>query len=258
MRIGAYQFAVTGVIENNLAAVQRAVSQANDRGVELLIFPECALTGYPPHTIKDPSSVDFQKLSHALNQLQETCDSNNMHIITGSVTRENERFYNSAILFAPDKEMQTYHKQALWGWDKDNFTIGNKDGIFEINGWKIGVRICFEIRFPEFFRELYKADTDLNIVLFYDTSDEKNAERYEMIRSHIITRAVENVTYTLSVNAVCPHQTAPTMLCDRSGDVLGECSPDTESMLIYDLDLDELTFGQQGRKEVSDWLLRGR
>ena len=67
MRIGAYQFAVTGVIENNLAAVQRAVSQANARGVELLIFPECALTGYPPHTIKDPSSVDFQKLSHALN-----------------------------------------------------------------------------------------------------------------------------------------------------------------------------------------------
>ncbi len=107
MRIGAYQFAVTGVIENNLAAVQRAVSQANDRGVELLIFPECALTGYPPYTIKDPSSVDFQKLSHALNQLQETCDSNNMHIITGSVTRENERFYNSAILFAPGKEMQT-------------------------------------------------------------------------------------------------------------------------------------------------------
>ena len=45
------------------------------------------------------------------------------------------------------------------------------DGIFEIAGISVGVRICFEVRFPEYFRELYARKTDLNVVLFYDVSD---------------------------------------------------------------------------------------
>ena len=72
-----------------------------------------------------------------------------------------------------------------YGWDNDNFESGNKQGIFEIQGIKIGIRICFEIRFPEYFRELYKERTDINIVLFYDVSDYENIQRYEMIKGHI-------------------------------------------------------------------------
>lgn len=71
-------------------------------------------------------------------------------------------------MFHPDKQKLIYHKRALWGWDKDNFSIGDRDGVFEINGLKVGIRICFEVRFPEFFRELYREQTDLNIILFYD------------------------------------------------------------------------------------------
>ncbi len=34
-----------------------------------------------------------------------------------------------------------------------------------------GVRICYEVRFPKFFRELYKKSTDLNVILFYDVAE---------------------------------------------------------------------------------------
>lgn len=46
-----------------------------------------------------------------------------------------------------------YDKRALWGWDKDNFTPGEGGGIIEYGDIKIGIRICFEVRFPEYFRE---------------------------------------------------------------------------------------------------------
>ena len=85
------------------------------------------------------------------------------------------------------------------GWDNDNFAKGNSDGIVEIDGVVFGIRICFEIRFPEFFRELYKRNTDINVVLFYDVADTDDKERYSMIRGHLQTRAVENVTTTISV-----------------------------------------------------------
>lgn len=57
----------------------------------------------------------------------------------------------------------------------------------------------------------------MNIVVFYDVSDSNDVFRYEMIKSHIMTRAVENVAYTLGVNTISPFQTAPAILFDRSG-----------------------------------------
>lgn len=254
MKIGAYQFAVTNKIDHNLKIIEKAVLQASREEVKLLAFPECALTGYPPRDIDSPYLVDFDALNLAFERLQELAADNNIHIIVGSITRENNKYYNSAIVFAPNQEKTIYHKRALWGWDKDNFSTENSNGIFDIDGFKIGIRICFEVRFPEFFRELYKAHTDLNIILFYDVSDINDAERYEMIKAHIKTRAVENVTHTLSVNSISPYQTAPTALYDKSGHTLIELRQNEEKLLVYDLEKTELNFGEHGRKQISDWL----
>ena len=46
MRIGAYQFAVTGNIESNYAHIKAGIEKAFQSGVRLLLFPECAVTGY--------------------------------------------------------------------------------------------------------------------------------------------------------------------------------------------------------------------
>lgn len=254
MKIGAYQFAVTSNIKYNLETIKKAVMQAVQAGVKLLVFPECALTGYPPRDIENSASVKFDELAFAYEQIQKLADEKVIHIICGTITREDDKYYNSAVIFIPDREKIFYHKRALWGWDKDNFSIGSNAGIVEIEGLKIGVRICFEVRFPEFFRELYTEDTDLNIILFYDVADYDDAERYEMIKSHIRTRAVENVTYTLSVDAISPYQTAPTALYDKSGYTVIELERNKENLLVYDFEKGEPDFGEQGRKEISDWL----
>lgn len=255
MRIGAYQFAVTNEINRNFSIMKQAIEEAIQKGIKLLIFPECALTGYPPRDIENSSVVEFDKLHMVYEQIQKLVDCNNIYVIAGTIIKEDEKFYNSAIFFSPHKEKLFYHKRALWGWDKDNFSIGNMDGIFEIENLKIGVRICFEVRFPEFFRELYREHTDLNIILFYDVSDYDDEQRYSIIESHIRTRAVENVTYTLTVDAIHPYQTAPTALYDRSGVRVVELKRNKPGLLVYDLDNKERDFGEWGRKEISDWLI---
>lgn len=126
--------------------------------------------------------------------------------------------------------------------------------MFDVNDWRIGVRICYEIRFPEFFRELYKQQTDLNVVLFYDVSQKDDDERYDLIRSHIRTRAVENVAYTLAVNTCSSFQTAPTGLYDRSGAILNELKKNEEGLLVFDLEKKEINFGEKGRRKISDYL----
>lgn len=255
MKIGAYQFAVKGDIKYNFESIKKAILQASNEQVELLVLPECALTGYPPHNIERASEVDFNELTVVSKQLQQMSSEHNIHIVVGSVTKVDEKHYDSAIIFSPNKERKLYHKRALWGWDKDNFSVENNSGVFELANLKIGIRICYEVRFPEFFRELYARHTDLNIILFYDVADYDDIERYDLIKAHIRTRAVENVCHTLSVNTIKPYQTAPTALFDKSGGIIKELERNAEGLLIYDLVNTQDTFGEQGRRVISDRLV---
>ena len=254
MKIAAYQFAVSGDMQHNFSVLHRAARQAAAQDVKLLVFPECALTGYPPRNIESSSAVDFRLMTALLDALGRMSMQYDMHIIAGTILPHENSFFNSAVILHPDGQRRFYHKRALWGWDMENFVPGNQAGVFEISGLKIGVRICYEVRFPEYFRELYTAQTDLNLVLFHDVSDADDPERYELIRAHLRTRAAENVCPILSVNAFHPFQTAPTALFDASGRVLCELERNAESLLVYDFTASSPDFSEQGRKQISDSL----
>ncbi|MBR0408621.1 MAG: carbon-nitrogen hydrolase family protein [Clostridia bacterium] len=255
MKIGAYQFPVSGNMEENASHIESAIHQAHNAGIQLLVFPECAMTGYPPHCIKSSSDVDFDLLDRMFQRVQALSVQDSMYIILGSITKKETGYYNSALVFEPGGGIGSYDKRALWGWDRDNFSQGQSPGVFEIGQMKVGIRICFEVRFPEFFRELYKESTTLNVILFYDTSNQPNDSRYALIKGHIQTRAVENVCSILSVNAASPYQTAPTALFGCSGEMLCELTPGKEGLLLYDFQPSPLNFGELGRKEITDSLL---
>lgn len=260
LNVGAYQFAVSGDIEQNLSEIRNAINNAAEKDIQLLIFPECALTGYPPHDLKTSADTDFEKVQSAIEEIVYLASKNGMFIVIGSITKEKHNYYNTAILFTPDKQRFSYHKRALWGWDEENFSSENIEenslGVFDICGLKVGIRICFEVRFPEFFRELYQKQTDLNLILFYDVSDSDNIDRYELIRSHIRTRAVENITHTLSVNTISPYQTAPTALYDKSGEPLIELKRNKSGLLTFALSIAPPTFGEEGRIQISKKLTK--
>ena len=266
MIIAAYQFDICGRTNDNLIVILKAIREAASKGVDLIVFPECALSGYPPYDRACSDEVDEAETVQALKTVRNLSDELGIHVILGTVApryREKElggpldrKVYNRAYLFSPGKPFRYYGKRALYGWDEENFHPGSENGVFEVEGCKIGVRICFEVRFPEYFRELYKAGTDLNIVLFYDFDETDNRRRYDMIKGHLITRAVENVTPFLSVNVSCKYETAPTCFIDASGYVLAECNRNDEKMLIYSWDKREPNFGEIGRKYYSDLLTK--
>lgn len=256
MRIGAYSFKVTGNIEENRKNICKGIAEAAAQGLDLLVFPECALTGYPPYDIPDSAAVDFHRVAACLEEFQALAAERKLCIVLGTILKEQEKIYNSAVVLTPDGGPFVYAKRALWGYDQSNFTAGQSKGVFRLAGRKIGVRICFEVRFPEYFRELYRENTDLNIILFYDISRQENLQRYELIRSHIQTRAVENVCAVLTVNTSATFQTAPTALFGRSGQVLAEQERGREGLLWYDYDFPPPDFGEQGRKAISDLLVK--
>lgn len=255
MRIGAYQFSVSGNAEDNFIRMKAGIRKAAEAGVRLLVFPECAVTGYPPRCIGSPADVDDEAVDRIHGQLQKIAEERQIFLVTGTIIREGSQYYNSALVFRPDGKRESYGKRALWGWDRDHFSEGQEPGVVEIDSLKVGVRICYEVRFPEYFRELRRQQTDLNLILFFDVTDEDDPDRFGLIRGHIRTRAAENVCPILACSACTPFQAAPTGLYDRSGKVLAEAARGKEELLVYDLEKEPLSFSEQGRKEISDLLV---
>ena len=254
MKIASYQFGITGDIKRNTEIIRAAVDGAAGQGIELIIFPECALTGYPPRNMADSKAINIEEAAASLSYIREISERLGISVIIGTIAYDNA-YYNRAYIISPGQPLKCYDKRALYGWDEENFTPGKENGIFFIGGYKIGVRICFEVRFPEYFRELYKERTDLDIVMFNDVTDAESPDRYAMIRGHLITRAVENVTPIIAVNNVEPFQSAPTCFIDASGRVLAEATPNEEEMIVIDFLKKDPDFGEKGRKRYSDLLL---
>lgn len=257
MKIGVYQFGSTGCINNNLNTIIKAINKAADQNVRILVFHECALCGYPPleNRIKEINESD---LNEALRKIADMAGICKLYVGVGTVRFECDKRFNSLILF-DDRGRQAghYDKTALWGWDSENFQRGKNIGILEVDDLKIGFRICFDIRFPESFRELYKNGVDLCFVSFSDTSIVDDEVRYNIIKSHLLTRAVENVMTVVSVNSISNFQTAPTAVFDHNGIVIKESNKNKEELLVYEFVKPSISFGMKGRIENNRYYMNG-
>ena len=113
MRVGAYQFRVAGDAETNFAHIREGIEKAADAGVRLLVFPECAVTGYPPRSIPSPSAVDFSAVERIHGELGVLAEKHRMYLVVGTILREEDRFLNSAVIFRPDGKRDIHFKRAL-------------------------------------------------------------------------------------------------------------------------------------------------
>lgn len=256
MKIAVFQFTASNNITDNYSAIQRAITEAHRQHVRLLVFQECALSGYPPVETEKIEEIDFLQMDSCITGIKKHAKQYDMYIAVGSIRKSNLQYYNSILLINPAGEYSgIYDKRALWGWDSENFVPGESVGIYQIDEMPVGFRICYEVRFPEYFRELFAADVSLCFVSFCDVSKQMDAERYETLKAHLITRAAENVMTVVSVNSTSFYQTAPTAVFSPDGHLIDQALHDMEYLLVYDYQTPKNTFSGEGRKKLSDLLM---
>ena len=252
VRIAVYPLASGNNVSENFSAIRRGIHAAHQQGVRLLVFQECALSGYPPVEVEEIEEIDFKKIDSSFQELMVLAKEAEMYIALGTVRSSGEAYRNAIVLFGPTGDIVTiYDKRALWGWDKDNFETGDSNGIISIDGISVGFRICYEIRFPEYFREMFSAGVSLCFVSFCDVARESDLERYEIIKAHLITRAAENVMTVVSVNSISKCQTAPTAVFSPDGRVILEVKDQEEMLLVYDYEIPDRSFSGEGREQIS-------
>lgn len=257
MRIAAFQFAGGADVEANLRSLEEGIAQAGAAGVRLLLTQECALTGYPPLETPSVRGVDFAAAERATGRVRELARLHDLFVAVGTIVPDGRGFRNSLLLIAPDGSIAgAYAKRALWGWDRDNFVPGDTDGIFSVDGVKVGLRVCYEVRFPEYFRELFAAGAQIACVAFCDTAGAPDPARYSLIKAHLATRAVENAFTVVSANSCSRCSTAPTAIIGPDGDELAVAPAHGPALLAVDWQPTDAPFGRRGRIEHSRALVR--
>ncbi len=261
MKIGAYQFPVGKEIEENLKQLKEGARAAAREGVRIVAFGECALTGYPENDADHIRAISVCAVDAYLQKAGAISRELGIYLLFGSVRKRSYGWTNCAFLACPDGMVTpVYEKRALWGWDKDLFSesedVELSRGLFEVEGLRFGVRICFEVRFPEYFRELYRFNPDAVFVLFNDRDEGGNPGRYGLITAHLRTRAVENVYPIVSVNTSLAFQCVPTASFNEDGSIISELALNQAGLLTYTLEKTELSFGAAGRRYISDRLTR--
>ncbi|MEM9019310.1 MAG: carbon-nitrogen hydrolase family protein [Planctomycetota bacterium] len=242
----------------NLHEACERVQEAIDRGAELIVLPEVFLQrgvgiGEPEAIQPAPSFSEDQPEIGAFSVM---ANDYGVHILLGSLLEENPdggKPYNTSVLLGPGGVVGSYRKVHLFDIDagdgagdreSDRYAPGDRAVVADTALGKIGLAICYDLRFPELFRRLALGGAQLVTVPANFTKKTGQAHWSALLRA----RAIENGLFVIAA-AQCgsPGTTGPgsfeayghSMVIDPWGEVLLEFD-DQPGLGVVEIDVSEV------------------
>ena len=201
LRVAAVQMIFADSLTGNLEKIELAATRAVEAGADVVLFPECATTGYA----FDFATLKPAELRRALRAVATIAAKNSVHLLVGSPIFAGRRLFNGLVVFDRGGRLDhTYAKCQLTDADRSWFTPGNGVSLFALDGVRATAIICHERRYPELVRLAVMAGAQ---VVFHpnagmDTLEVSRAKRRG--RDGMVVRAFENAVYYVFANSVGP------------------------------------------------------
>jgi len=216
-------------IMKGLSLIKRALQvKAN-----IVILPEVFNTGFYRHNYES-----VEPLEDELSLLLKISEQKDIMIIAGVAEREGDDLYNSAVIIYRGEITGKYRKTHLFPLtdEKKYFKAGDRLEVFETPFGRIGILICYEVRFPELSRKLVKMGAEIIVI-----PAEFPKERIDHWRVLLQARAIENQVYVAGVNCVEGDLDygGHSMLVDPAGTVLVEAS-EYQEVMMSDIRLEDV------------------
>ena len=224
----------------NLDKVLREIRVAAQNGADLVVFPECALTGYVFSGLEEalPCAESIPGTSTA--RLVDCCRELGAHAIVGLLERDGDRCYNAAVLVGPEGIVGKYRKNHLPFLGIDRFLdVGDQPfQVYKTPIGNIGINICYDSNFPESARVMTLLGAD---IIALPTNWPEGREK--TIKHLINTRAFENRVHIVAADRVGNERGTSfigrSRIVSASGDTLVEASGDKEETIYAEVSLAE-------------------
>ena len=205
MKIAALQMVSTPSVEQNLDAARALLERAAGEGAELAVLPEY-------FCILGRSDRDKLAVAEAFGDgpiqrmLADSARRHRLWLIGGTLpiaTGDANRVMNSNLVFSPEGErVARYDKIHLFRYDNGTerydegrtLDAGSEPVAFMAAGWRVGLSVCYDLRFPELYRSLMQPPCDLLCVPSAFTYPTGAAHWEVLLRA----RAIENQCYVVA------------------------------------------------------------
>ncbi|MGB6837457.1 MAG: NAD+ synthase [Dehalococcoidia bacterium] len=243
LRVGLAQINSTvGDLRGNAAKILEWTERARALGVDLIAFPEMAITGYPPEDLLLRSRFIEDNLA-ALNQVVE--GSRGLTLVVGFVDR-GEDIHNAAAIIHEGRVAAVYRKQYLPNYgvfdEKRYFQAGSESPVFEVAGVRVGINICEDIWYPDGpCRAQARGGAEVIVNI--------NASPFHAGKGHLrqrmlSTRASDEAVFVCYTNLVGGQDElvfdGGSMFFDPRGELLAQAPQFEEDLLVCDLDVESI------------------
>ena len=179
---------LVGDVDGNSAKIIAAAERARDEfGADAILFPELALSGYPPEDLLLRPGLAL-RVVHGLEQIKRSAEG--IDIIVGYPRRATGGLYNAASLLRDGQVIATYHKQHLPNYsvfdEKRYFKPGDAPCVVGIKGVPVAIVICEDVWLPQPLQQAREAGARLALILNASPYRiDKGREREEVLRQRV-------------------------------------------------------------------------
>ncbi len=220
----------------NLEIIHELLNEAARGGVDVLVLPELANSGYNFETLAEAESVAEVADDGPVCRLLRDWSSSGRLVVSGLCERGTDALYNSAVVYAGGELLAVYRKTHLFANESSFFRPGaEKPPVLEFRGQRYGVMICFDWFFPEVARSLALRGAQIilhpaNLVLPY-------------CQKAMITRSIENRIFTATANRIGSERglafSGLSQVTSPKGEVLAQAGGDSAGVVWAEIDLNE-------------------
>jgi predicted amidohydrolase len=231
MRLAVVQFAATSEPDDNLKQIEALVRQATSHDVSLVVLPEAAMHDFG--AIDLPLGTVAQDLDGPfVSTLARLATEAGVTVVGGMFERSDDpdRPYNTVVAVGPTGEMlATYRKSHLYdsfGYrESDRLMAGEPEPVgFDVDGHRVGLVTCYDIRFPEFARLHIDAGADVLAVTAAWMSGPLKEDHWATL---LRARAIENTAYVVGAGQTGRAYSGSSMVVDPMGVVIARMGDET-------------------------------
>jgi len=201
-RVATCQFPVSGDVSKNAEWIRRQMREAYEAGSDVVHFPECALSGYAGVDHKTLDGFDWALQRREMESILALAKRLRLWTILGAahqLSGRNKPHNSLYVISARGKVVDRYDKRFCTSGDLRHYSPGDHFVDFEIRGVRCGALICYDVRFPELFRQYHKRGAQLVFHSFYNARQREGSIHPKIMPPTAQARAATNHLF-LSVN----------------------------------------------------------
>jgi predicted amidohydrolase len=248
LKIATCQFAVSSLITRNAHQICEYMRKAKRQGADVVHFPECAMSGYVGFDFPNFDGFDWELLKEQTIKIMALAGKLKLWIVLGSVhpltppnkpaTRMAGKPHNCLYLIGPDGKIRgRYDKRFCVAGELRRFTPGNRFVFFTINGVKCSLLICFDLRFPELYRELYKQGVNCVFQSFYNARQKGPSVHTHIMRQTMQCHAATNHFWVSMSNASGYYSPYPSCFIQPDGVIVKQLKQNKAGIMVNTVDL---------------------